>query len=137
MNGPTIVRALFGSVRRTSKAPMSCVEGVMTIILFSRRDGLDRKRMDALAGQVAERLVDRALARHAIHSGEARPSDGQAAMRLAAAVVAGMAMLARAVVAEGELSVGKGRGEADFHRLLHGAVVSAGFDHYHPNAKIQ
>src|SRR3546814_4383806 len=84
MNGPTIVRALFGSVRRTSKAPMSCVEGVMTIILFYRRDGLDRKRMDALAGQVAERLVDRALARHAIHSGEARPYDGQAEMRLAA-----------------------------------------------------
>src|SRR3546814_4496007 len=85
--------------------------------------------MDALSRQVAERLVHNALAGDTVHSGKTRPFDGQAEMRLAAAVVAHMAMMARAVVTEGEIRVGKGCGEQAFHLLLHGAFVAHGVDH--------
>src|SRR3546814_5175177 len=81
---------------------------------FLWRNRFDRQGMDALSRQVAERLVHNALAGDTVHSGKTRPFDGQAEMRLAAAVVAHMAMMARAVVTEGEIRVGKGCGEQAF-----------------------
>src|SRR3546814_20573909 len=50
---------------------------------------------------------------------EARPLDRQAEMRFAAAVVAGMAVMLRAVVAEGEIRIGKSGGKQPFHLALH------------------
>src|SRR3546814_19378494 len=68
----------------------------------------------ALTRQVAERPVHHPLARDAILPREARPLDRQAEMRFAAAVVAGMAVMLRAVVAEGEIRIGKSGGKQPF-----------------------
>src|SRR3546814_4015988 len=73
----------------------------------------------ALTRQVAERPVHHPLARDAILPREARPLDRQAEMRFAAAVVAGMAVMLRAVVAEGEIRIGKSGGKQPFHLALH------------------
>lgn len=85
--------------------------------------------MDALAGKIAQRLVHRALARDAVQAREARPFDAQAEMRLAAAVVVGVAVMLGAVVAEDEISAGKGRGEQAFHLFLYGTGATHGVDH--------
>ena len=58
--------------------------------------------MDALAHQVAERGVDRALALEAAHAGELGRLDLDGEMAFAAAVVAGMAVMPGAVVDHGE-----------------------------------
>ena len=77
----------------------------------------------ALARQVAERLVHRTLARDAVLAGKSRPFDRQAEMRFAAAVVAGMAVMFRAVVAEGEGGVRKSGGDPPFHLALYWTFV--------------
>src|SRR3546814_3485706 len=100
----------FSSRRRHTRCAL--VTGVQTCALpisssFSWCQRLDRKRVDALTRQVAERPVHHPLARDAILPREARPLDRQAEMRFAAAVVAGMDVMLRAVVAEGEIRIGK------------------------------
>src|SRR5688500_14786378 len=66
--------------------------------LFPRRRCADRKRVDAFAHQVTERPVDRPLPLEPAQSGEARRLDLDREMALAAAVVAGVAVMLCAVV---------------------------------------
>src|SRR5690606_33307297 len=87
--------------------------------LFSGCFRPDRERVDALSGQIAERLVHRALTRDARLPGKARPFDREAEMRFAAAVVPRMAMMLRAVVAESEGSTRKSSGKQPLHFALH------------------
>src|SRR5688500_17958556 len=68
-----------------------------------RRARLDRQRVYPLTHQVAERRIDRALAFEPAHPLEPGRDDLDAEMALAAAVVAGMAAMLGAVVADGEL----------------------------------
>ena len=57
-------------------------------------------------------------------------------MRFARSVIAGMAMMLGAVVAEGEIGVGKGCAEQAFHLLLRGAFAAHGVDHKRFVAKL-
>src|SRR3546814_12123660 len=72
----------------------------------------------ALTRQVAERPVHHPLARDAILPREARPLDRQAELRFAAAVVAGMAVMLRTVVAQCAIRIGKSGGKQPFPPAL-------------------
>ena len=50
-------------------------------------------------------------------------------MQLATAVVTHVAVVAGAVVVQGEIGVGKGRAEQAFHLLLYGTFAAHGVDH--------
>src|SRR5690606_40654472 len=74
---------------------------------FPWREGADGERVDAVARNVAERAVDEALALKPVLAGEGCTLDDDGEVRFAAAVVAGVAVVARAVVDHFE----PGRGE--------------------------
>jgi len=66
----------------------------------ARRDG---ERVDGVVHQVAERLVDHAVARDRRLAGEARRDDRHAPVRCAALAIAGVAAVLLALVVELEL----------------------------------
>ena len=68
--------------------------------LLPRPSRLDRERMDPLLEQVGERRVDRALPRQPAHACEARRDDLDGEMAFAARIMAGMAAMRLAVVAD-------------------------------------
>src|SRR3954470_3826826 len=67
----------------------------------ARRNG---ERVDGILHQVAERLVHHAVARDDRLPGEARRHDGEAPVRIAAGLVAGMAAVLLALIFELELN---------------------------------
>ena len=78
--------------------------------------------MNALAGNVAERGVDQALALQARRSGKRSALDLYREVRFAAAVIAGMAGVTRAVVDDIEVGRGEGIGEKPSHFLSNWSV---------------
>jgi len=72
-------------------------------VLLARRLGLDRKGMDALAGNIAQRLIHHALAIDPALSGKGICGDLDGEMRFARAVMAMMARVMMAVVDDREV----------------------------------
>ena len=63
--------------------------------------------MNALSGNVAERCIDQPLALEPVHAGKAVALDLHGEVAFAAAIVAGMAVVACAVVDHGEVGGGE------------------------------
>src|SRR5690606_20044620 len=103
---PRRLRARGGRIRRgrgrraSTRVGSSCGG-------FPWREGADGERVDAVARNVAERAVDEALALKPVLAGEGCAFDDDGEMRFAAAIIAGMAVVACAVVDHFEA----GRGE--------------------------
>jgi len=92
--------------------------------------------MDPLAGNVTQRGIDHALALQTRCTGEAGAFYFHGEMRFAAAIVAGMAMVVRAVVDYGKAGGGKGAGQQGLDFLGkwsgHGFTSSATIAMWHP-----
>ncbi len=71
--------------------------------------------MDALPGNVAQRAVDHALALKPRHPGKGGAFDLHREVRFARAIVARVAVVARAVVDHGKVAGGEGLGQQAFH----------------------
>ena len=71
--------------------------------------------MDALSGNVAQRLIDHPLPHHAVYARKGGAFDFDGEVALARSIIAAMAVVACAVVYHGKAGGGEGGGQQRFH----------------------
>jgi hypothetical protein len=88
--------------------------------------------MDALPWNVSERGVDQALTLQARSAHERLADNVDGKVRFATAIVAGMAMVSRTVVDDGEVSGGEGFAEKPLHFLRNWSGHDFHLEHLRP-----